>query len=77
MDVMLTDIDECMSLEGNDCHERAECTNTEGSYNCSCNVGYTGDGFNCTGIYEKMLLFVHACMLQYSSDERREKLCIT
>ena len=31
------------------CHENANCTNNEGSYNCSCNPGYEGDGFNCTG----------------------------
>ena len=31
------------------CDENANCTNTDGSYNCSCNRGYEGDGFNCTG----------------------------
>ena len=31
------------------CDENANCTNTDGSYNCSCNHGYNGDGFNCTG----------------------------
>ena len=31
------------------CDEKANCTNTDGSYNCSCNHGYEGDGFNCTG----------------------------
>ena len=24
------------------------CTNIIGSYNCSCNAGYTGDGINCS-----------------------------
>ena len=32
----------------NNCHENAQCTNTEGSFNCSCNPGYSGDGVNCT-----------------------------
>ena len=26
------------------------CTNTNGSFYCTCQVGYTGDGVNCTGI---------------------------
>ena len=42
-----TDIDECENGEDN-CHENANCTNTVGSYTCSCNPGYTGDGVNCT-----------------------------
>ena len=25
----------------------AKCTNNNGSYNCSCNKGYFGDGFDC------------------------------
>lgn len=29
----------------------AECKNTIGSYNCSCKPEYTGDGFNCTGMF--------------------------
>ena len=42
------DIDEC--IEGtHTCHSVATCTNTLGSYNCSCNNGYHGDGTNCTG----------------------------
>ena len=32
------------------CNQNANCTNTIGSYNCSCNPGYSGTGFNCTGI---------------------------
>ena len=46
---LLTDIDECASPETNECHDNAECSNTEGSYTCSCRVGYTGDGKNCAG----------------------------
>ena len=41
------DINECERDEDN-CHENANCTNTEGSYTCSCNPGYTGDGVTCT-----------------------------
>ena len=42
------DIDEC-AAEIDECHTNAGCTDTVGSYNCACHVGYTGDGFNCTG----------------------------
>ena len=41
------DVDECE--EGTaECHTNATCTNTDGSYNCSCVYGYSGDGWNCT-----------------------------
>ena len=46
---LLTDIDECASPETNECDTNAECSNTEGSYTCSCRVGYTGDGKSCAG----------------------------
>lgn len=37
------DVDEC-SLGLHDCHREANCTNTLGSYNCSCRQGFIGDG---------------------------------
>ncbi|XP_068735863.1 EGF-like repeat and discoidin I-like domain-containing protein 3 [Montipora capricornis] len=40
------DIDECSSE--NECHVYATCKNTIGSYNCTCQNGYEGDGTNCT-----------------------------
>ena len=40
-----TDVDECK--EGTaECDTNASCNNTIGGYNCSCNSGYEGDGFN-------------------------------
>ncbi|XP_068705762.1 sushi, von Willebrand factor type A, EGF and pentraxin domain-containing protein 1-like isoform X2 [Montipora foliosa] len=39
-------IDECSSE--NECHVNATCTNTIGSYNCTCKEGYGGEGRNCT-----------------------------
>jgi hypothetical protein len=43
-----TDIDEC--TEGIDnCHQQAMCQNTDGSFNCYCNNGWTGNGTHCTG----------------------------
>ena len=44
--LLYTDINEC--VEGShDCDVNANCTNTNGSFSCSCNPGYTGDGTNC------------------------------
>ena len=34
--------------ESHECHANASCTNTEGGYNCSCQLGYSGDGATCT-----------------------------
>ena len=42
------DIDECLSTP---CHSDATCDDIEGSYTCTCKVGTTGDGYNCTGMY--------------------------
>ena len=42
-----TDIDECV-LGVHNCSVDANCTNTVGSFNCSCNSGYFGDGVNCS-----------------------------
>ena len=47
--IFLTDIDECASAFANKCDSKANCTNTEGSYNCTCFKGYSGNGTNCTG----------------------------
>ena len=44
------DVNEC--TRGTDrCHPRATCHNSYGSYTCSCNTGYTGNGRSCTGKY--------------------------
>ena len=44
-----TDIDECLSTP---CDSNATCSNFPGSYNCTCNSGYHGDGFTCANIDE-------------------------
>ena len=44
------------------CHADSRCTNTKGSFYCTCNVGYTGDGVTCTGtseIYSSVFKIYH------------------
>ncbi|XP_068711961.1 fibropellin-3-like isoform X2 [Montipora foliosa] len=41
-----TDLDEC-KIATHTCHVDATCNNTVGSYNCTCNQGFTGDGITC------------------------------
>ncbi|XP_078354871.1 uncharacterized protein LOC144639420 isoform X2 [Oculina patagonica] len=45
------DHDECAD-DSHMCHVNAVCANTEGSYKCECELGYTGDGRNCEDIPE-------------------------
>ena len=47
----LSDIDEC--IVSPPCGDNANCNNTEGSYECECNTGFSGDGLNCSGIHNK------------------------
>ena len=46
---IFADIDEC-SLGLDNCDINAVCTNTVGSFVCTCLPGYTGEGMLCTGI---------------------------
>ena len=45
----MLDINECSNEEDNNCHENAICTNTNGSFICQCENGYTGNGTACNG----------------------------
>ena len=42
------DIDECKGSK-KVCDDNAYCSNTVGSYNCTCKEGFTGDGHSCSG----------------------------
>ena len=42
------DIDECETRTSN-CSESAKCEDTDGSFLCKCNIGFSGDGISCVG----------------------------
>ena len=71
--VLHVDMNECESNDSNNCDENAQCTNTEGSYTCSCNPGYTGDGVSCTSKLTTLLAIlctylIHLLNLQMSMN---------
>ena len=62
--VLFTDINECDENLDN-CDDNAECENEPGTFTCTCEDGYTGNGEECTGMCSyflsqyKMLLIEH------------------
>ncbi|KAL9974478.1 hypothetical protein ACROYT_G011514 [Oculina patagonica] len=63
-DMNLEDIDECIT--GNhDCDVNANCTNTVGGHNCTCNEGFYGNGSSCSALYKN-------CADIYKSGERKD-----
>lgn len=54
------DIDEC-EIHGHEiCHVHGKCVNIENGFQCRCQPGYHGDGFNCTDTNECSEL-THSC----------------
>ena len=47
------DMDEC--CVGGYCHDNATCTNTPGSYFCTCKPGFIGNNTHCEGIHHIMI----------------------
>ena len=58
--LVFADINEC-ELKTHNCSYNANCTDTDGSFNCTCTEGFKGDGFNCTG---KLLVHEPAVFVQ-------------
>ena len=48
--VFSKDIDECASSSQSLCGENAQCSDTDGSFVCLCNEGYSESGGLCTGM---------------------------
>ena len=46
--IFTPDIDECTEGTHN-CDPNASCANTPGSFICTCNTGYSGNGTSCIG----------------------------
>ena len=65
MNVSLLDINECVGE--NSCDANATCLNTEGSYLCTCNPGFFGNGTFCKGILQSSsLTYALKCKRCYS-----------
>lgn len=46
---LCVDVDECSEVPSV-CVDNADCTDTDGSFECACRTGYSGDGrSNCSG----------------------------
>ena len=59
---MHTDLDECRTGI-NHCSENADCSNTEGSYDCTCRDKFIGNGITCLSKYIGTYYFI---LLLYS-----------
>ena len=51
---VFSDIDECLE---DPCDKNATCNNTDGSFLCTCNTGYSGGGESCTGMYTFVCMY--------------------
>ena len=57
-------VDECAE-HLDTCHPDAICTDTVGSFNCSCKEGFAGDGYDCTGKQTYYSHFIIGCSITY------------
>ena len=54
--ITTTDVDECV-LGMHNCDGNATCYNTDGSFTCSCNEGYYGNGELCSPVGKTVCMF--------------------
>ena len=70
MDCSCSDVDECAMDVDNCDPTNGVCTNTEGSFICTCTIGYSGDGINCSSEwhhgFHKVFWGIHAGILKAS-----------
>ena len=53
--LFFADTNECSSAAKHECIVNAICINTNGSYYCECDTGYSGDGLTqCSGVFSCM-----------------------
>ena len=71
---MCLDIDEC-AIKTDNCSINAVCNNSEGSFNCSCKPGFSGDGIKCTGNYT-LLRSISSTRLDILSDSFDNELIL-
>lgn len=61
---LFSDINEC--IEGSDeCHAEASCANLSPGYTCTCKLGFTGNGFACTGKPRNTAIFSDIVQLPF------------
>jgi hypothetical protein len=63
------DIDEC-SLSIDNCHQNSNCTNIDGSFLCTCDSGYTGNGTVCQGIIDVVEFAIWENKSQWKSSDK-------
>lgn len=71
--IVFTDVDEC-SQGTHSYSAYAVCTNTKGSYNCSCKTLYTGDGRNCTWLGDNPLILLWMGPRSFNDNDNEDKI---
>ena len=65
--IFFLDTDECLESP---CDVNAKCTNTNGSYECTCRGGFSGDGKNCSGKFLVISKSSHQIEIRYLNSNK-------